>query len=219
MTEAEWLNSVDVIRMLRCLRDRASARKLRLFSCACCRQLWSRLPDARNRTLVESVEQNPLGSFDDAAFRAIIVGSSSGEQEWRTERAYWAVKYLGRSFYKATPLECVVCVALNTALALRGSGDVLPVPKTPELASLLREVMGNPFRSIRVDSSWLWWHDRAVEKLGAAISSEQRWDLLPILGDALEEAGCDSPEMLNHCRAEGSHTCGCWVVDLVLGRE
>ena len=42
---------------------------------------------------------------------------------------------------------------------------------------------------------------------------------MPILADALQDAGCDSDDILNHCRSGGVHVRGCWVVDLVLGKE
>jgi hypothetical protein len=42
---------------------------------------------------------------------------------------------------------------------------------------------------------------------------------MPILADALQDAGCNNDAILNHCREPGEHVRGCWVVDLVLGRE
>ena len=40
---------------------------------------------------------------------------------------------------------------------------------------------------------------------------------LPILADALEDAGCDDAELLTHCRSQGEHVRGCWIVDAILG--
>src|SRR5262245_21894182 len=45
------------------------------------------------------------------------------------------------------------------------------------------------------------------------------FSLMPILADALQDAGCDNDELLNHCRGPGPHVRGCWVVDLVRGKE
>ena len=42
---------------------------------------------------------------------------------------------------------------------------------------------------------------------------------LPVLADALQDAGCENADVLDHCRGPGSHVRGCWVVDLVLGKE
>jgi hypothetical protein len=69
-----------------------------------------------------------------------------------------------------------------------------------------------------IDDSWLSWNDGAVPKLARAISENQRWDELPILADALQEAGCTDQEILSHCRQADGHVRGCWVVDLLLDR-
>jgi hypothetical protein len=55
--------------------------------------------------------------------------------------------------------------------------------------------------------------------LAQGIYEEQAWDRLPILADALEESGCTSADILNHCRQPGEHVRGCWVIDLILGKE
>jgi hypothetical protein len=88
----------------------------------------------------------------------------------------------------------------------------------PQL-DLLRDIFGNPSRSVPVDPSWLAWNDRTVLKLAQAIYAEQAFDGLPILADALEEAGCVSSDLLAHCRSAGPHVRGCWVVDCLLGQE
>jgi hypothetical protein len=86
-------------------------------------------------------------------------------------------------------------------------------------SSLLRDVVGNPFRLIAFDPTWLAWNGGTVPKLAQAIYDERRFADLPILADALEEAGCSEPAILSHCRSDGQHVRGCWVVDLLLGKE
>lgn len=81
---------------------------------------------------------------------------------------------------------------------------------------LLREIVGNPFRSSRAGPSWL---TSTVLALASGIYSEKAFDRLPILADALQDAGCDNDDILNHCRDGGVHVRGCWVVDLVLGKS
>jgi len=56
-------------------------------------------------------------------------------------------------------------------------------------------------------------------KLASAIYDDRAFDRLPDLADGLEEAGCNSPEILTHCREPGPHVRGCWAVDLILGKE
>jgi hypothetical protein len=76
-----------------------------------------------------------------------------------------------------------------------------------------------PFRPApAVDPSWLAWNGGTVAKLAAAIYDERRFGDLPILADALEEAGCADAAVLAHCREPGDHVRGCWAVDLLTGR-
>jgi hypothetical protein len=67
--------------------------------------------------------------------------------------------------------------------------------------------------------SWLRWDDGTIPKLAQAIYDERAFDHLPVLADALEEAGCANADILAHCRGPGEHVRGCWVVDLLLGKE
>jgi hypothetical protein len=85
-------------------------------------------------------------------------------------------------------------------------------------AALARCIFGNPFRSASIDPAWLAWKDRTVPRLAELVYEERAFERLPVLADALEEAGCTDPEILAHCRGSGEHGRGCWVVDLVLGK-
>jgi hypothetical protein len=81
---------------------------------------------------------------------------------------------------------------------------------------LLREIVGNPFRPVPCDPSWL---TPPVKALGQSVNEEGRFQELPILADALEEAGCANPDLLAHCRHPVQHVRGCWALDLVLGKQ
>jgi hypothetical protein len=85
----------------------------------------------------------------------------------------------------------------------------------PAGCDLLREVLGNPFRPVTVDPAWL---TPTVVALAAGIYADRAFDRLPILADALQDAGCDLADIHAHCRGPGPHVRGCWVVDLVLGK-
>jgi hypothetical protein len=90
-------------------------------------------------------------------------------------------------------------------------------PRTHTRASaLFRDVFGNPFRPVRLSTSW---QTQTVLALATAIYDEVAFDRMPVLADALEEASCDHPDVLAHCRGDGPHVRGCWVVDLVLGKS
>jgi hypothetical protein len=83
------------------------------------------------------------------------------------------------------------------------------------LPALLREVLGNPFRPVTPNRAW---QTPAVQGLASGILNDNAFDRMPVLADALEEAGCDNADILSHCRSEGPHVEGCWAIDLLLGK-
>ena len=84
-----------------------------------------------------------------------------------------------------------------------------------------REVMGYPFQGqpVEMRPEWRLANDRAAVVLAQAIYEERAFERMPILGDALEDAGCADAALLEHYRGRGEHVRRCWVVDLVLGKE
>ncbi|HEV3386616.1 MAG TPA: hypothetical protein VG097_17495 [Gemmata sp.] len=83
-------------------------------------------------------------------------------------------------------------------------------------ADFLRDIFGNPFRPITIDPTWL---TSTVLALANGIYSEKAFDRMAILADALQDSGCSNEEVLNHCRSDGVHVRGCFVVDKLLGKE
>jgi hypothetical protein len=75
--------------------------------------------------------------------------------------------------------------------------------------------VANPFRPVTADPRWL---TATAVALAQAIYEDRAFDRMPILADALEEAGGDDADLLAHCRSDGPHVRGCWAVDLVLGK-
>jgi hypothetical protein len=75
------------------------------------------------------------------------------------------------------------------------------------------------FQPVSADPGWLDWEQQQVVRLAQPISDEDRFEHLPILADALEEAGCTHTEMLAHLRGPGPHYRGCWALDVVLNRK
>jgi hypothetical protein len=89
-----------------------------------------------------------------------------------------------------------------------------------KLCALIRDIFGNPYRQPAVvDSSWLAWNGGTIPNLARTMYASKRFRDLPILGDALEEAGCTDERVLAHCRGPGPHVRACWVVDWVLEKE
>jgi hypothetical protein len=98
-----------------------------------------------------------------------------------------------------------------------------------QICDLVREIIGNPFRPWKVVPDFLGGGvvqpdgktvrlTDAARRLAEGIRADQAFDRLPILADALEEAGVTDAEMLAHCRREGGHVRGCWALDVVLGK-
>lgn len=80
----------------------------------------------------------------------------------------------------------------------------------------MRDIFGNPFRPVTIDSAWLAWNDGIVVQLAQGIYEERAFDRLPILADALEDSGCLDADILNHCRQPAEHVRGCWANDLLV---
>jgi hypothetical protein len=93
---------------------------------------------------------------------------------------------------------------------------VLPFPAQ---CDLLREIFGATPEPVRFDRGWLSWQGGTVRRIAAGMWEERAFDRLPVLADALEEAGCREEAVLKHCRGPGGHVPGCWVVDLLLQRH
>ncbi|MBP3958173.1 hypothetical protein J8F10_23230 [Gemmata sp. G18] len=81
---------------------------------------------------------------------------------------------------------------------------------------MFRDVVGNPFRPVTFSPSW---RTSTAASLASQMYDSRDFSAMPILADALQDAGCDSADVLDHCRGPGPHVRGCWVVDLVLGKE
>jgi hypothetical protein len=232
VTEQEWLackNPQDMLMFLH--RSKASDRKLRLWACACCRGVWERLSDKRLRVAVETCERvadglEPLGALATAellAFEALDeIQSAAGERRWYyVEQS--AALLVGRSCgdeLDAARLIDILAFATDCAV-FADSGDKAAARRREDntKASLVQEIFGNPFRPPRLDPAWPAWNSGTVPKLAQAIYEERAFDCLPVLADALEEAGCTEGAILGHCRGAGPHVRGCWVVDLVLGKQ
>jgi hypothetical protein len=86
----------------------------------------------------------------------------------------------------------------------------------PVVSKLIREVVGNPFRPVAFDPAW---RTSTAVALAQQMYDSRDFGVMPILGDALQDAGCDNDDILDHCRGDGPHVRGCWVVDLVLGKS
>ena len=93
-------------------------------------------------------------------------------------------------------------------------------PPSPRAeARIFRDIFGVYFHPVQLDPSWLAWNNGAIRKMAQVIYDARAFDRLPLLADALEDAGCTDAAVLSHCREPGEHVRGCWVVDLLLGKS
>jgi hypothetical protein len=111
------------------------------------------------------------------------------------------------------PLEAAVRTCDRPFLAEELAGEAA------RQAHILRDVIGNPFQSSTPDPAWLAWKNGTIVRMAQAIYRDRLFGDLPVLGDALEEAGCSDDHFLSHCRSGGPHVRGCWVIDRLSGRR
>jgi hypothetical protein len=205
------------------------ARKLRLFAIACCRRLPAEACSPRGLQALAVAERFADGQADEqelalaeqAAFEAhaeereLPALASEGERKWSRQaemgsRALTLVAAAGL-FQALDAAECArKAVPSKWMEAWRAE-----VREEVAQCVLLREVAGPLLhRKVLMPAE-----ARAGEALRLALAAyEGDWELMPILADAVEEAGCGDEEMLEHLRLGGPHAPGCWALDLVLGR-
>jgi hypothetical protein len=225
MSEAEWLACKDPRAMLEFLRRKASDRKLRLFAVACCRRIWHVMSDERIRAAVEVAERFADGQANAEELKNVTRAADKVDElasPPALSTAACAAYYLGgkeRSWCSDVTHCAAYAAASSHADWKRQPSDydaTLNRERTAQ-AGLLRCVFGPyPSRPVTINPAW---RTANVSALAQTIYDERAFDRLPILADALEDAGCDNADILNHCRQPGEHCRGCWVVDLVLDKE
>ncbi len=230
MTEAEWVSTESVVTLRHWLEKhrKKSLRKLRLFGCACCRRLWDHLPDARSRDAIEAAEKYADGEIDKKALaRARRAATSAARAapepphgpglNWNDSGLNWAPEDAAQVLVNLSAYDNFVACTARCGAAAANLGIRSSVEEEVEQAKLLRDIFGNPFRLITFSPDWR--TDTAVS-LARTMYESREFSAMPILADALQDAGCDNDDILSHCRdANQVHVRGCWVVDLVLGKE
>jgi hypothetical protein len=214
MTEREWLRSDKPHAMLLHLRGRGSNRKLRLYACAVCRRFRNLLRDERSWRAVEVAEQYADGRTGYAALKA---AQGPAQEAWRElDRAHRGAAWGTPEMWARRAAEQAAATTSREAWSAAWKAADEGQGGHPDA---LREIFGNPFRPTPIDPAWLAWNDGTVVKIAQAIYEERAFDRLPVLADALEEAGCTNAELLGHLRGPGPHARGCWALDLLLGKE
>jgi hypothetical protein len=229
MTEKQWLKCHDPDEMLRGLSGKASDRKLRLFACACCRRIWRRIADQRSRRAVEISESYADGEADftelEEAFRVADQAHMFSPERFQGWAALDAARLAAHPEMRGLADGTATAAAMEEAKAASDFWKEHARKKSQQCI-ILRELFGNPFCSLTIPSSALSWNDGIVLRLAQAAYDNRILAAgtldngrLLILADALEEAGCTDEQILTHLRKGGEHYRGCWVLDLLLGKE
>jgi hypothetical protein len=216
MTEAEWLACGDHVTLLTYLRGKATARKLRLLAVAGVQPVAFRISAPEYLEAIRFAEDWAEGNGDASVF------------ERRYHELYSAYCQDHRSPHDSLAMKASFAAIYCLEPDPRGAASSAPFfacrATTPfeqltsrTIASLLRDIFGNPFRPVSFDPAW---RTSTVLSLASQMYESRDFGAMPILADALQDAGCASEDILDHCRdAKQVHVRGCWVVDLVLSKE
>jgi hypothetical protein len=240
MTPAEWNTCTDPQKMLEFLHGKASNRKLRLFAVACSRRLLPLTSDHRVGDALNVAEQFADGLASDeersnvrkavqqaAQVRGVVV---------RPDTPRWQRRIASLAYY-ATAGEAMDGASTAPQLALeafiwRAGGykkcdsKAIKQDEWKIQCDILRDIFGNPIRPLpAIAPSLMEVHGTTLLQLALAGYEERESSSghldrarLAVLSDALEEAGAE-PDLVGHLREPGPHYRGCWVVDLLTGRE
>jgi hypothetical protein len=228
MTEAEWLACVSPHAMLTAVGSNISDRKLRLLS--------SRIADMGLQK-PSPTEQQLLAADPDTrdSWKALTLAERLIEDLERFADSHVSAKRLRRSLQQLTSLHShryrswhghvsfvrsIIAAAIESppqfaTLLFPLREDIKQVPLA-QAVDLLQELLGNPFRSVDWEKRW-----RTADTVGLArgIYEDRAFHRMPLLADALMDAGCADEQILAHCCSPGPHVRGCWVVDLVLDKH
>jgi hypothetical protein len=257
MTETEWTSAVSCHPMLAYLGARAGDRKRRLFACACCQRYWNWVEGTPAARVIEVAEAFADGLATEDELRAARKNADATATQFyalygeRFEvRPYVVHMHASACAAAATPPSYRPAIntfatsaatyaaqtyANSVGERIEPVGDAWRERKRAEdavQASVLRDIIGNPFRTVAFDPLW---RTTDVVLLARGIYEERAFDRMPILADALQDAGCNSDDLLDHLRdpalvprehpagASGpppvAHARGCWALDLALGKE
>ena len=206
---------VDPVRLLRRAEADATPRKARLFACGCARLAWGLLDDPAARRAVVAAEEFADGLVTAGEFRAASAegrrvrktAARSHPEDKRRYRALTAVYYATHCGNRDTTPFAHALAALEALPAdLRDEGG----------PTLVRCVFGAPPSFPAPPLAWL---TSGVRGLASEVYEARSWGRLPALAEVLVEAGCYWSPLLDHLRAAGPHTRGCWALDFVLGRS
>ena len=238
MTEPAWLESEMPILDYEAQVGWPSARKQRLFAVACCRRLLPLLAPAQWPQCVSVAEhyadrcakREELAAVcprvlremaRSATYAEVVKETAEIAMSWlcETRKRLYAgqvASYAYSAFaYAALPPNEPDVPPSGTQRYAQAWADAAAVERKAQVR-LLDEVCANQYRPVAFDPAW---RTSDAVALARSMYDSRDFSAMPILADALQDAGCEDEQVLNHCRdANPVHVRGCWVCDLVLGR-
>jgi hypothetical protein len=215
MIERQWLACTDPDLMMNLWQGKTTERKLRLFACACARQVWHLLEEdsaARAVLPAEQIAEGLVPAREAPVLRPIRTAVGVREDSARAAARCVVAQACARK--PDAELAALNAAAAAQFAAPHGERKAAWQTARRRQCDLIRDLCPDPARPIVVDRSWLTWSDGLVAKLAQDIRAGQRLAEVPVLGDALEEAGCSDEALLAHCRGP-LHVRGCWLLDLL----
>jgi hypothetical protein len=232
-TQDQWLASASVEDLLRTIfflteRKRLciSERKWVLMMVACLRRIQHVLQDPRSTWFLDAIEQYGEGllsraEVDRVGLQTVTPPNSDDLSEIPKEQcpaAQLQRAYAWDALMAAGPPLQGYRFPFDFEKVAGGAAMAADTPEQEVCiqASLIRDIIGNPFHATVVEATWKTF---TVANLAKSMYASKAFVDLPVLADALEEVGCDDTAILLHCRGPGPHVRGCWVVDLLMGRS
>ncbi len=231
MTETEWHSATSVNDLDLWETTKNQNRKWRLFAAACCDRAVKSLNDPRLGPILLALDQYVDWEISWEELKRIrkilpLIRKEIG-LEWvgKNERLHFTASALDDATAKAPQLALNSVYAVQFAFASMGRGRKDETRRMQSYRAaeervqlqLARDIFGNPFRTIVLDSRW---HTSTAVGLARTMYDARDFGAMPILADALQDAGCEDESVLTHCRdAKQVHVRGCWVVDRVLGKS
>lgn len=192
MTGIEWEVCDDPLRMVKALYFHGvSDRKWRLFLA----EFWR----WHSGTMTDTEEL--LGLSADMEYWAEVGKLPKGQRRSRSR----SVVFFNKDAYES------VCRTVEAPIWIGERSDA-----TTRQCEILRELFGNPFRRPAMDVRWF---TSDVVGVARGIYAERAFERMPILADALMDAGCDDERIIGHCLGDKAHVRGCWLLDLVLSKN
>jgi hypothetical protein len=218
LTEGEWLSSkARISNLLRIVRTcHITDRQLRLFGCACCRRIADLLDDERYNCMIALAEEyeDGLRTADELQF-----ARDSLVDVLETIRNDVAFHYANSALFSTLSSNLGFRAIEDIAAYCRIARVHLPNDKTNEEQVHIhyyRDLIGNPFRPVTFIPSW---RTGNVLELAQMIYNNRTYNHMPILADALMDAGCEDEQIIGHCHSDGPHVHGCWLLDMILGKS